>query len=187
MKSYETKTISKISVARGQLKTAIELYFQESEPVAVHALAANAQAILSDLYRKRGLISPIENCIAKLVKTEKQDEVRKAIKGPKNYIKHANKDPDEYYEFRPAQAQFVIWEACEMYKTLTKETPKWAMIYWLWFYMHHQDVLTHPTGKQLMQQAYSLYRPEEGRAGFYKNVSAAYDIVAPEFPNILTT
>lgn len=185
MENYEIKKLSKISAARSQLETAIDLYFQEGDPVSIHALAANAREILSDLYQKSGAVPFLEECISLFIKKEKQREIRDLLRKTQNYIKHADLDTNKLYEFSSSETQFVIWEACELFKTLTKENPKPIFIYWFWFFMNHQDVLTHPQGKLLMRKAEEAYRRLHSRkSDFYEAMSIAHDKVASESPNI---
>jgi hypothetical protein len=50
--------LTKLDAARHQLKTAIRLFFEERDPVSIHALASAAQEVLRDLLRARGIPSP---------------------------------------------------------------------------------------------------------------------------------
>ncbi len=44
-------TISPLMIARSQLLTAIDLFFNDRDPISVHALAGNAQEMLESLCR----------------------------------------------------------------------------------------------------------------------------------------
>jgi hypothetical protein len=55
------ETISKINVACRQLDTAIELWFQESDPVSIHLLVCSSHQIIHDIIRHRGQREPLFN------------------------------------------------------------------------------------------------------------------------------
>jgi hypothetical protein len=58
-----TMKISKADAAQRQLDTAIELYFAESDPVAIHTLAAAAYELIRALRERKGLPDEIADAI----------------------------------------------------------------------------------------------------------------------------
>ena len=47
-------TIDKLQAAKGQLREAIRLWFNEGDPVAVHCLVCSAHQIIHDLNSQQG-------------------------------------------------------------------------------------------------------------------------------------
>jgi hypothetical protein len=94
--------VSKIDAARRQLDGAIQLWFAEGDPVAVHSLACAAHQIVQDINEQRGNRNAhlAENMKA-VIKPEHLDEAVALLRKPVNFFKHANRDPYGILEFAP--------------------------------------------------------------------------------------
>ena len=85
-------TVAKIEVARRQLRTAIELWFYDGDPVSIHSLAAASHQIVHDLNRKNG--GPNLMLDAAFIKAEYRKEFLNNIKHASNFMKHADRPND---------------------------------------------------------------------------------------------
>lgn len=84
--------VTKIEAARCQLRTAIELWFSDGNPIAIHTLAAAAHQVVHDLnVRNKG---PDLLLNTKLIKDEYRKEFLADIKHASNFMKHAERDKD---------------------------------------------------------------------------------------------
>jgi hypothetical protein len=81
--------VSKIDAARSQLTTAIELYFEDRDPVSVHTLAMAAAEIIDRLCEARGLQSMRDHLLAEIL-PERRKEVGDALNKARNFFKHAS-------------------------------------------------------------------------------------------------
>ena len=131
----EELIISKLDSAKRQLEVAIKLYFHFDDPVSIHALTAAAYNVLRDINKNRGK-DPVlvkEWLVKYLIKPEKQKEFKKLVNEAENYFKHADRDPDETYTFRPRQTEILLWEAVGIYQRLTGEITALIHLYRGWF------------------------------------------------------
>ena len=103
--------------ARGQLDTAITVWFYYGDPVSIHTLAAAAQEILQGVAGKKRP-SPL----LKFLKT-KPKSFQKKITDPQNVFKHAGKDPKHVIPYDPLVGETIITTAIlhyqDVYHTLT--------------------------------------------------------------------
>lgn len=113
--------IGKIDAAGRQLDTAIDLYFANGDSLAVHTLAYASFKVLFDLYPHRngdGFAKQIDDMIAA--------EGWRAMSGPANFMKHADRDPDAVLDaHHPDQAMTIIGLATLLYRRIAGDfTPK---------------------------------------------------------------
>lgn len=85
-------TLTKLEAARRQLRTAIELWFADADPISIHALAYASHEILHRIYRKRGLSDLLFDTVA--IKDEYRSEFAQTLKQSANFFKHANKEDE---------------------------------------------------------------------------------------------
>ena len=85
--------VTKLDAARRQLTTAIELWFQDGDPVAIHTLAYAAHEIVHRLFRQRGLKDLLFD--SGVVKEERRKEFNLLLKESANFLKHAERDSKE--------------------------------------------------------------------------------------------
>lgn len=96
----EIVAITKLDAARRQLRTAIELWFKDGDPVSIHALAYASHEIIHKLFRKRGLHDLLFDSAQ--VREEYRKEWAELLKASANFIKHSNRaDEVEAIDFNP--------------------------------------------------------------------------------------
>src|SRR5262245_50173264 len=81
--------ISKIDAAKSQLATAIELYFEDRDPISVHTLAMAASEIIDRLCEGKGLQSMRAHFMAQIMPARRK-EVADALNKAVNFFKHAS-------------------------------------------------------------------------------------------------
>ncbi len=84
--------VSKIHAAKEQLKTAIDLFFHDGDPVSTHTLACASQEIIESLGKIQGLKSMKIKTLEE-VGEDKRKVFFKAMNEAKNSFKHADRDP----------------------------------------------------------------------------------------------
>lgn len=98
----EKTKLNKVDVARRQLAIALEMWFADGDPVAIHTLAIAAHEIASHLAKRRGATDlTLYSGAVKLAEelSLPAQRVFRVMKGPANFFKHANLDPDAEIEF----------------------------------------------------------------------------------------
>jgi len=107
----ETVTITKIEIAHRLLKTAIELWFANSDPIPIHTLSAAAYQIVHDLNSHNK--GPELLFDTKLIKNEYRADFTSAFKKVSNFMKHAERakgDKFKSIEFTPElNEQFILF------------------------------------------------------------------------------
>jgi hypothetical protein len=91
--------VTKLDAAKRQLRTAIELWFADADPVSVHTLAAAAHEIVHTLYRRKGLSGLMFD--SPLIRDDMRSEFARRVKAISTFFKHAQRDADETLSFNP--------------------------------------------------------------------------------------
>jgi hypothetical protein len=132
-----TQKVFKLEAATRQLTIAIALYFQDADPLGVHTLAGAAHGILYHLVVRNGGESSVrprdksgQSLVAKMV-----------IKGI-NFLKHADRDPDDVLVFNPDWTDFLVFDAIRMSLELAgpKALLKENGIFLLWLSVKYPNV-----------------------------------------------
>jgi hypothetical protein len=101
--------IAKLDAGKRNLAAAIKLFFERGDVVAVHTLAAAAQEVMRDIATARKLPHTSILHDNPLVPEESRNDWHRAINAPRNFSKHADKDPDGTIEFdKKANAQLLL-------------------------------------------------------------------------------
>ncbi|HBR22227.1 MAG TPA: hypothetical protein DD713_06630 [Nitrospiraceae bacterium] len=105
------ETITKIAAACRQLDQAIDLYFQEGDPIAIHTLACAAHQVIHDINQHRKGAELLFDSI--VIKDEYRGLAKKYLNKHYNFFKHANNDPDPdgIIEFDPIGTEIFILTA----------------------------------------------------------------------------
>lgn len=134
--------IDKLKTAEDQLRTAIDLFFNEQSPVAIHNLTHASHEILDSLCNHRGLEGGIiREGFKKYIKPEHHKTVHDKVMEAKNFFKHADRNPEDVLVWNSKVSEYFIWDAISLYSRLTGEY-KLAefIIFSLWFRMNHEDL-----------------------------------------------
>lgn len=70
--------------ARGQLETAIFLWFREGDPSSIHTLAVAAQGVLNTMCKDRKIMPSQTNMFVEA----ENEKVQHAVRDPQNFFKH---------------------------------------------------------------------------------------------------
>jgi len=113
-----TITVNKELAARGQLHTAIALWFSYGDPVSIHTLAAAAQGILQGLAGKDHQPPHMRKWIKNFPL-----RVQKIIRDPQSFFKHAWTDPKVAKPYQPYIGDLIIADAALLHQDLYGLTP----------------------------------------------------------------
>jgi hypothetical protein len=129
--------LDKLEAARRQLETAIKLYFDYGDEASIQTLASAGYALLRDINEHRGG-EPMLKDLHRLLDGELAKEFRKWINRPENFLKHADMDPDESYEWDFRWTQVLMWEASQKYLQLATLRPA-MVVFMFWFVAKRPD------------------------------------------------
>ena len=160
-------SITKVEAARNQMETAIRLFLTDGDPVSIHTLTNAARGILQDLGSQRGVRGLMEEAIAN-VDPHLQKVVREVVARPRNFFKHADRDPDGTLVFSADVNIANILDAVTLYQELTGETPSVCLAFLAWFFVRHKERLYEAfdgnEGAQLALDAVKDLDPEDKAA-----------------------
>jgi hypothetical protein len=137
-----TITLSKLEAASRQLRTAITLWFDESDPVSVHALAFAAYEIFHtvsehrDPYRRDLLFDSL------WIKDEFRSDWNKHIRREANFFKHGDRDPEGSIDFNPDLTEWFILFATYARALCREPQSEEETLFTWWFQLNRPDVLT---------------------------------------------
>src|SRR6266852_8979311 len=131
--------ITKLDAAARQLRTAIRLFLEDGDAVAIHTLASAAQEVLRGLLKPRGGGSFYKD--SDWVRPEQAGEFRHIMNEAQNFFKHADKDPDGTLRFRPAFPAFVLFDCVHMYHAYAGHHLREGIAFAVWFFSSYPDVL----------------------------------------------
>jgi hypothetical protein len=144
-------TISKLAAAQSQLLEAINLFFEERDPVSIHTLACAALQILHDHFDDIGQVWD-HNLIFHYDSIYVQDEHRKEyadkVREARNFFKHAEHDlrtKKNNIEFNTETNAFYILEATRCLRIIHGDSrvfhPEFS-IFVCWYGLKYPDHLT---------------------------------------------
>ncbi len=133
------RPLTKIDVARRQLATAIQLFFENGDPVSIYSFAANAWEVI-DVLCNNAQVASISNETRGHVPAGK-DLKRDYVNSPyRNFFKHADRDPDgTLARFDDSNVDSIMMLAVEDYMRLNKRSPVEFQVFQLWYPATHID------------------------------------------------
>lgn len=162
MTASEKITVTKLDAARRQLRTAIELWFFDGEPVSIHVLACSAYQIIHDLNRR--MKGPPLLLDADIIKNEfKKDFVRLA-KTPANFFKHADfrKQKIASIDFNLAASDGFILFAVRGLHVMGETLNDVESAFMSWTFIHKPHFLK-PEGRKVFFKEMPVERLDELR------------------------
>jgi hypothetical protein len=164
-----------LDAARGQLRTAITLWFEGGDPVAVHSLASAAHEIVHALYRQKGLKDLIFD--TSRIAPEAQQKWASSLKKPFNFFKHGRNEPsDATIEFETQWSVTMMMACCKAFTKMGEPMEmEWlALTYWNLFsnpgtLFANRHLLQNPKVQYLQQLA------TKGRETFFREFAAGWE------------
>lgn len=147
-----SELITKIEAARRQLQAAIEMFFSRGDAVAIGTLAYNALEISSTLAGLRGE----EDWTAfKKVAEQHQTtpkEVRDLFHKPRNFFKHADRDPDDVLESWTDDdvAHLLAFTVIQFGEVAERSVEMWSAL--IWYYAALADVKAPEALRDLVEE-----------------------------------
>jgi hypothetical protein len=122
--------ITKLDAAKSQTLEAINLFFEERDPVSIHTLAGAALQILHDHFKTKkevGKAKLILHYETPYIKNEHRKYWSNKVREAKNFFKHANKDLKKTINFETDTNAFHLLEAIMCFISLKDDFFVWPI------------------------------------------------------------
>ncbi len=136
MADYEV--VDKNSAAKRQIKTAIWMFFERKDSVAIHTLSWAGYQILIDLCAKNGIQRQIEDSPV-IKEMGKLNEVITAMRKPHNFFKHSDREPDSTVKHFPDSNYLLLLMACQYFSKLTGDLFFEGKVLQAWFCLKYPE------------------------------------------------
>jgi len=169
------RDISKEEAARRQIDRAVQMYFDDDDPICTHVVASAGWAIVRELCRKLEKLDALRE-MQQIIRQEKRKEVQDLISHPYNFFKHGDRDEDQLEHFDESQTEWILFMAVQDYRrAFTQSTPT-MLVFSLWMISRHPDAMSIKGGQaeQLLQKLFpNLQRLEieEAKAIGSRNIA----------------
>lgn len=125
--------ISKIGAAERQLVSATQLYFQDSDTVAIHTLVAASYNIIRDVSKhRRASPTMIKDHFVDSFSSKRRSKIGAWINSFENFFKHADRDPDGTIEFNSVVTEVLLIDAWNQYEKLLGALPPAGKAFRVW-------------------------------------------------------
>src|ERR1700730_9951711 len=118
--NLETIEITREAVARGQIESAILLWFLDADIASIHTLSVAAQEIVHTLGKTVGKPS----LLVELIKAQSK-RLRNAIRFPQNFFKHFKKE--KVITYKPVVGEMTLLDAVMSFSQVFTMTPLMAL------------------------------------------------------------
>jgi len=165
--------ISKLDAAQRTLEEGIRLFFEGRDEIAIHSLAAAAHGVLRDIARNRKLgFTGILHDYPTLRPDLRADWI-KMLNEPRNFFKHADKDPEGEIEFDGVLNEILLLDAVALSASVLKTTPIEASVYAAWFELMYPTFSGVFPGNQVLESCRLQQLSPNDRAAFRRLCDAA--------------
>jgi hypothetical protein len=171
--------ISPLVVARSQLLTAIDLFFNDRDPISVHALAGNAREILESLCRLAAVEPITELCLRDHPRKPKKD-LYAALNLYRDCFKHVGKSWGErkdgqtiLNQFDDSKNEYLLYVCVEDYLRLRGSSPFPMQVFHAWFCAVHVDLI----GPACSRQKFVNLFPDVLQMTRYQQKRAALGVI----------
>jgi hypothetical protein len=128
---------TKLQSANAQLKTAITLFFKNTDPLAIETLCGAVLGILHPLANKMSIKGLLNN--PDLIPSELESFWYKKLHEVPNFLKHADRDWDAILNYNEAVLPYKLFEATALFDKLNRvlenatKSERYIVIYQFWF------------------------------------------------------
>jgi len=171
--------ISPLVAARSQLLTAIDLFFNDRDPVSVHALAGNAREILESLCRLAA-VAPITELFLRDHPHKPKKDIYPALNVYRSCFKHVGKTWEERKDYQAIFNQFddsknecLLYVCVEDYLRLRGSSPFPMQVLHAWFCAVHVDLVDTACSRQKFANLF----PDISRMNRYQQKRAALNVI----------
>ena len=131
--------ITKFDAMQRQLDSAIEMWFSDRDPVAVHTLLLASHEILHTLLQRKGPRHLLFDSV--VIRKEMKQEWNKRITKWYDFLKHAEHDYDSSISFNPSINEFIIIHSIQGLREMKTPLTFFEEAFSQWFLIHRTQFL----------------------------------------------
>lgn len=167
--------LTKVEVAQRQIEVAISMLFQHGDEVSIHTLAASGRNVLVDLCRRKRLEPEmlLDSMIDSFIKPEHQKAVRDKAREAENFFKHADRDPDNEFDFPAGSTAFKLFEGVEAFQALTGSTTPEMKVFKTWWLIKNKDMVSEAAPLPFREALAGVEFADDEREKFFANLMQA--------------
>lgn len=186
-------SLSKQEVARRQLVTAINLFFDHGDSVSIYTLGQAAWEVLDALCKNQEKIRIREEI--KKVNSLTSKEVYKISTYGRNFFKHADKDPEATLEgFKDEFNDLVLFAASYDYTQISGHSPIELQLFKLWYFAVYPEKAPKEGFEDIIEAANENFpdiqketRAKQKLAGKERLIKARKDVTILKAPDTDTS
>lgn len=159
--------VTKRDAALRQLRTAIVLWFNDGDVLAIHTLAHASHEIIHRMYRNAGHRSLLFD--TDKIRKEHRQKWTSAVRHSANFLKHASHDLSEKLDFKPESNELLLSMSVEAVRVLEAKPGMEELTFNLWMTLHRpamyhlKNVKRPPDVQRTIDEVRAL-----GRAEFFE-------------------
>ena len=166
--------IQKLEAARNQLRTAIQLWFADGDPISIHTLTCAAHQIIHDIHAHMGGQDLIFDSI--FVKNNRRTEWIHAVKEHMNFFKHAEKNANDTIEFNPSLTEPFLMLSLLNLESIGEQLTHEESVFIVWCCLHNPDWLSE-LGQKTFIDRFSVEQLSSLRKIPKSNFQSLYKII----------
>lgn len=166
--SMSTLKVGKLEAAQRQIDCAIELWFHDGDPISIHTLAGASEVLLIDLAKHAGIAI---HTTEEAVDPQHRAFMRRMIRTPRNFFKHADSDPTATLEIEDEVNRFMLWGLVQNYPLLSKGTSLNMIVFAKHFEIHNPQFFA---TRDIPQSPDIIELKRLGKREFFEDMRAAF-------------
>jgi hypothetical protein len=149
------ETITKLEAAQRQLRTAIRLFFESRDLVAILTLAGAVERLLGDLLKDRGEQHPFRD--SNIIRPERKKEFLRALNRPRNFVKHAETDAQETIEIDlSVVVEALLFECSVLHGMFVGRHLRETILFIIWYGLRYPDTIDPSEFRSVIDQLRGL-------------------------------
>jgi hypothetical protein len=132
--------LTRIDAAGRLIDAAIEMFFFDGDPIAIHTIAAASHDIVRALAKRRGVTGL--SLGANLIEREFHKQWNDLTRSDTNPLKPVDGDPNDDVEVDPELTEALLMFALRGLRRMGHTCNGLQAAYWTWFCLHHPAATT---------------------------------------------
>lgn len=136
---FHTSRITKLDAANRQLDQAISLFFERGDMLSVHTLTGAAFQLFADIGKLDGVVSRYRS--DELIRAGRMKEWIQVLNSTQNFLKHADRDPNEEHVYVEEGTILLLYEAVELAQRVAPLRGGARLAFQLWFISSYPEMI----------------------------------------------
>ena len=141
--SEEIEYIKKLDGAKRHLRAGITLFFERWDQAVVHTVVAAGHNVFRDILKAQGGENPSGLLDLEGIRDEYKSDLYRLLRAPKNFFKHADRDPDPDGSIKMVEFynEVFIADACSMHLNIVSKNCVETLIFMCWFHINRRKFI----------------------------------------------